>query len=363
MRCFPSIPARATLAVLAGLFATAHAAAQAPPRTLDDFLARDIGLNADQLAAIARGETVSVVLPTADEHDVAVFAAVRVDVPRSFFVQRQLEFPSALQTPTRVQLHLFSDPAVVADVQALPVPSGDLGDLQDCRPGDCNFKLPATDMQRLRTTFDWTAPDVGARVTAYLHQRMVDYVNAYRRDGNSAMVEYDDTKPVRSSDALTAMLRDSAHMFRLAPSFVREMQDYPHDTLPGATQVTFWSIDQLPPVRPVLRITHETVYSPPELPGTTIFADKQIYADHYFEAGLELLTAVDLAPTGTASEASAITLVAVRRYRFDNIWHIGPVNVMGRAVDGLRNNAVSDLTRLKSTSEAAWRASGGTQGR
>lgn len=356
---------RAKLIVIGGLLVAGRLAAQAPVRALDDFLTHDIKLDASQLAAIARGETVSTVLPTADEHDVAVFAAVRVAVPRSFFVKRQLDFPAALRTPTRGPLHLFGDPAADADVQALQLTSDDLKDLRDCRPGACNFKLPATDMTRLRTTFDWTAPDVGPRVTAYLRQRMVDYVNAYRRGGDMAMVEYDDTKPVRASDALAAMLRDSSYAFRLAPSLVRQLRDYPHDTLPGATHAVFWSVDQLPPVRPVLRITHETVYSPPELPGTTIFADKQIYADHYFEAGLELLTAVDVPAAGAGKESAAITLLALRRYRFDSIWHVGLVNVMGRAVQGLKDNAVADLQRLKKDSEAAWRASGpsGNQGR
>jgi hypothetical protein len=81
-------------------------------------------------------------LPTADTRDIAVFGAVQIDVPRSFFIDRQRDFPRALRTPTRAQVQVFSRPAALADVQALDVTGDDLKELRSCRPGDCRFKLP-----------------------------------------------------------------------------------------------------------------------------------------------------------------------------------------------------------------------------
>jgi hypothetical protein len=106
----------------------------------------------------------------------------------------------------------------------------------------------------------------------------------------------------------------------------------------------------------VLRITHQSIYSPPELPGTTMIAAKQIYADHYFEAGLELLGVVDRGVAAAGSEAPGITLVADRRYRFDNLPSGGLLNIRGRVTNGLRDNALADLQRLKRETEAAWAA-------
>ena len=77
------------------------ARAQARWSTLDEFLSRGIRLNAKDLAAIARGETFAKMLPTADTRDIAVFGAVQIDVPRSFFIDRQRDFPRSLRTPTR----------------------------------------------------------------------------------------------------------------------------------------------------------------------------------------------------------------------------------------------------------------------
>ena len=108
----------------------------------------------------------------------------------------------------------------------------------------------------------------------------------------------------------------------------------------------------MPHLRPVLRITHQTTYSPPDRTDLTIVAAKQIYANHYFEAGLEVLAAVDRA-TASATSADNITVVAIRRYRFDHLPG-GLLNIRGRVANGLRDNVLADLKRLKRDSEVEW---------
>ena len=339
---------RLTSTVSFALLVAVPVAAQQRPRALDTFLTQTVGIDQSQLAALSRGEVVARVLPTADDRDVAVLGVVHVSAPRAAFVQRQHDFPNALRAPTRSSAALFSAPAKPADVAAIEVSSKDVDELRNCRPSNCNIKLPATDMDRLQATIDWTAPEARARVTAYVRQRLVEYVTSYRERGNAAMVVYDDEGGVRSSDALARMLADSTYVFSKVPSLGRHLLRYPADTLPGAAEVVFWSLDNLPHVRQVLRITHEMVYSPPELPGTTVIAAKQIYADHYFEAGLELLTAID---DDNALPNGGFTLLAVRHYRFDHLPSSGLLNLRGRVVGGLRDNVRADLARLKRESE------------
>jgi len=341
-----------------GLLVAGPLRAQERPRRLDEFLTRAIVLDAGQLAAVSRGDVVAKVLPTADDRDVAVFGAVHVAVPRAFFAKWQSNFPSALRTPTRGTVGLFSSPVADADVREIALEPKDLDELRRCKPNDCNFKLPATDMETLRTTIDWSARDAGARVASYVRQRMLAYVTDYRARGNAAMVVYDDLGSVHASDALDAMLRDSSFVFSVVPSLGRHLAVYPRDSLPGAIEVIFWSLDDLPHVRRVLRITHETVFAPPDFPDATIFAAKQIYADHYFEAGLEVLSAVEDAPAARDAKSDGITLVAVRRYRFDHPPRGGLLNIRGRVVGGLRDNVQSDLARLKRESERALRTAG-----
>ena len=353
MRRQPAFPSGPLVLALSGLLVTTDAGAQARWRTLDEFLAHGIGLTPAESVSLTRGETVARILRTGNGRDVAVFGAVQVNVPRSFFFDRQRDLPGAVRTPTRKQVHLFSQPAVVTDVDAFAVSDDDVKELRNCKPNECNFKLPATDMERLHTTVDLNAPDAKARAATYARQRMVEYVNDYRARGNSAMLVYDDRGSVRSSDAFAAMLQDSSYVFSAVPSLGDHLLKYPGHTLPEATEAVFWSRDEMPNLRPVTRITHHIIYSPEDLPDVALVASKQIYSNHYFEAGLEVLAAADRA---AASTAPGITVVAVRRYRFDHLPSGGLVNIKSRATNGLRDNVIADLKRLKQEGEAAWSA-------
>ena len=347
------------LLMMSSLLLARTVAAQARWQTLDEFLTRGIRLSPQEIAALGRGETIARMLPTGEQQDVAVFGAVQIDVPRSFFVERQRDFARAHRTPNRAQVQRFSEPAVDADVQALDVTNDDLKELRSCKPNDCNFKLPATDMVRFRSAVG-AGSDARARVAAYARQRLVEYVNDYRTRGNAAMAVYDDRGTVRASDALGAMLRDSSYAFSAAPSLGQYLLEYPRSTPAGATQVIFWSLDQLPHLRPVVSIMHEIILSPPELPQTTVIAAKQIYANHYFEAGLEVLAAADRTTANASGTPTAITVVAVRRYRFDHLPSGGLLNIRGRVANGLKENVAADLKRLARDTQAEWTAKHGS---
>jgi hypothetical protein len=341
-----------------GLIATREASAQAGRGAVSDFLSHAVVLTAADSARLTHGDVVVRLPRTGNERDVAVVGAVQVDVPRSFFSERQRDFSRALRTPTRTQVQRFSQPAVAQDLQALALSDDDLKELSTCKPNDCNFKLPAADMEHVRAMIEQSAPDARERVTTYARDRMAEYVTDYRARGNAAMIVYDDRGTVHSSDAFDAMMRDSSYAFSAVPSLSEYLLGYPRRPPPGAVDVIFWSRDEMPKLRPVVRITHEVIYSPAELADVTLVAAKQIYANHYFEAGLEVLAAADRATPGSTSATAGITLVAVRRYRFDHLPSGGVMNIRSRAINGLRDNVVAELTRLKRESESAWTARG-----
>src|SRR6185437_7777812 len=111
-------------------------------------------------------------------------------VPRDVYVTRFQDFPRSLRAATRPRFGIFQDPASAADVEAVSVARDDVGHLKHCRPGDCQFKMPATDMQRLHAQVDWAAADPQRQITAYLRRRLVEYVTDYRARGDSALVVY-----------------------------------------------------------------------------------------------------------------------------------------------------------------------------
>ena len=96
--------------------------------------------------------------------------------------------------------------------------------------------------------------------------------------------------------------------------------------------------DVLPRLRPILSVTHLLVYTPPELPGMTLAAAKQLYANHYFETAIDLTSAVD------RGQGESMYIVVLRRYRFDNLPG-GILNIRGRAIGALRDQLTADLRR------------------
>jgi len=314
---------------------------QQTPAPLARFLRQGIGLDSAQLALIERGDAVVKVLETRDRRDVAVFGIIAADVPRDVYIGRVRDFRTSLRTPTRARLGIFSDPATAADVEAVTISARDVREMKDCRPGDCVVKLPAADMQRIRETVNFSAPDLQAQLSAYARRRLVEYVTDYRRRGDSAMAIYDDrgNVNVHASEAFAGMLAESPYIYQNVPSIGRYFSAYPRDTLAGATEVLFWSEDVMTRLRPILSVTHQIVYTPPELPEVTLVAAKQLYANHYFEAAVDLTCVVDR-PGGSY-------LLVLRRYRFDNMPSGGLLNIRGRAVGALRDQLIADLRRQK----------------
>ena len=312
-----------------------------PPAAMLRFLRESIALTPDQLAAATRGETVVKVLDTRERRDIAVFGIATVAVSRAAYVARVRDSQNWLRTPTRRRFGLFSSPAAPGDVQAFTISEQDAKDMKDCKPGDCVVKLPATDMQRIHTETNWAAPDLVAQLSVYGRRRLVEFITDYRTRGDSALAIYDDRGSVHASDAFAALLAESPYVYQTVPTLQRYLASYPRVTLADASEVLFWSEDVLPHLRPILSVTHQVVFTPPELPGMTLIAAKQIYADHYFEAAVDLTSIVD----GVGKDGRpASYLLIFRRYRFDNMPG-GLLNIRGKAVGALRDLLQADLQR------------------
>jgi hypothetical protein len=324
------------------LLVVLQAVAPQRPAQLTQFLQQSIGFDADQLAAVERGEPVVKVLETRDRRDVAVFGIITTPIGREQYVRALRDFPTSLRTPGRTQLGIFSNPATESDVAAVTITTRDVADMKSCKPGDCVVKLPATDMRRIHEQMNWSAPDLQAQLNAYARRRLVEYVTDYRTRGDSAMAIYDDSDNlnIRSSEAFAAQLAESPYVYKTVPSLQTYLARYPHGSLPaGAADILFWSDDVFPHLRPILSVTHLIVYTPPELPGVTLAVAKQIYADHYFETAVDVTCVVDRKP--------GIYLLVLRRYRFDNLPG-GILNIRGRAIGALRDRLTLDLRRQQS---------------
>jgi hypothetical protein len=344
------------LSLIASMIITSHAHAQGMPPTLAQFLQQSISLRSDEIAAASSGTPVVKVLDPSDQREVAVFGIVRIGATRAFYVERATDFPSALRDPARLHFALFSAPAVASDADAFSLPHDDLQDLAKCQPHSCKLKLPADAITRLRAILDPPAPSADSMVDAYFRAHMVDYVTGYRARGNAALLEYDDQRSADSAvRVFDALLSRSPYMYQYAPSLQRYLENYPANRPAHARETIYWSEDNLPGLKPTLTITHEVVYAPSELPGSTLIATKQLYADHYLDGALGLTAVVDGAKVATADE-TGIYLVVLRRLHFDDLPSGGIVNVRGKVVGKLRDQMAASLRSTKSKIEQAYGA-------
>ena len=334
--------------IVLGLVAIAPLADAQQPQALGQFLRDAVGLDAGQMSDVEQGKAVVKVMDTQNPRDVAIFGIITVNAPRESYVRQLADFERSLRHPGRAGFGIFNVPATLADVQAVNLERQDAEDLRKCRPGKCDFKLPATEMERIRERIDWSNGDQRAQVTTYARQRLLEYAADYRARGDAALVVYDDRGNVRASDAFAELLKQSPYVYKYAPSLARYLSAYPRTKLDGVQDVLFWSETAAPRMRRTLTVSHLALYSPPELPGTTLVASKQIYADHYFEAAFDLTTMVDRqVPTG----GQGMYLLVLRRFRFDNLPSGGLLNIRGRVIGSLEDQMVADLAREKATAE------------
>jgi hypothetical protein len=348
MRAIPFGNARSTLLAAAVALAS-PLRAQEPPARLMSFLQQQIGLDEGQMAAMEKGEAVAKVLDSPNKRDVTLFGIVQIDVTREAYVTRLQDFTNSLPSPTRVRVGIFHDPAIQTDVATAVVSPQDVADVKACKPGDCKIKMPATDMQQLHTSVDWSGQDgdVAPQLTTYVQRRMLEYVTDYRARGDSAMLVYDDHGGVHGSDAFADLIAQSPYVYQDFPSLRQYLTSYPHATLGGAREVFYWAVDSSSGMRRIVSVNHLVLYAPAEQGGMTVVAVKQIYANHYFEAGFELTAIID---RGGAEGKPGIYLAAFRKWRFDNLPG-GVMNIRGKVIGKLRDQIKHDLEVQKALSE------------
>src|SRR5262245_527053 len=123
---------------LAALLLPAALAATAP----DPFAWLQPAVTIDRAARnrLDRGEVIVRVLP-ADDGEVAVFAAARLDADAETLARWVNAIARLKKSPYVLMVHRFSDPPGLDDLNGLTLDEGDLDAIRDCRPGNCELKL------------------------------------------------------------------------------------------------------------------------------------------------------------------------------------------------------------------------------
>lgn len=336
------------VAATASTHAQTQAGATVPPGEPARFLRQFIGLSASEIDQAQKGTVVTKVLDTKDKDEIALFGIVAVNASREEVLKRVRDLPNFLKTPGRVSFGLFSPTATAADMKDFVAEQSDLDAIKECKPGDCDVKMPTANIEQFRSSINWSSPNARAQVEALVRERASVYVNRYRNGGTAEMLEYGDQKTAGdAANVFRSLLAESPYLFHYVPTFHEYLANYPKGSLAGVTDAIYWASDRLPSLRPLLTINHVSIYSPPNSP-LALVTTKQLYASHYFLGAFTLATVLDKpdAPNGRG-----VYYIVVQRMRFDHLPSGGLLNIRGRVIGRMHDMLRADLTQRKSSLE------------
>ncbi len=290
--------------------------AQAPALPPDiDWAMQNGGFSAADVASLLGGEVVTHTQTDAEHLEAVVMSAVRIRTTKEQAVSYFHQLVSYEDGSVTLRYGTFANPPKEADVARLTLDSDDIADLRNCRPKDCGVRIGAAGASALGAAVDWRAPDASERASAWVRQRLAAYAAAYLKQGDAALVVYDDqSQPVKLQDMWKGIVDRSPAIAMYAPPLQRYLTGFPEAALPGATDELYWDQEHLTSLKTITGITHMVTWRDPQRSDRALVAQKQIYASHYFYGSL----AVTLFLQDMREAASPTTyLVYVNRSRGD----------------------------------------------
>jgi hypothetical protein len=267
------------------------------PKEAEAYL-RKAGFNTTELASLTSGQVVARVEATGDSGEIVTVGAVTVRSTREQTAAYYDQLISYVDGKVTLGFGRFTSPPTLDNVKTLTLDEDEIEAIRSCKAGDCDLQISGQGLQAIRREIDWRAPDAAARVEAAVRQAMVDYVAAYMKRGDDALVSYIDTStPVNLKQEWLGILANSQYFQHYSPALREYLLSFPKPPLPGGHDVFYW-IKEDYGLKPTISIVHTVVYQPPQEPGRITIAQKQIYASHYYDGSLALANLYETAENG-----------------------------------------------------------------
>ena len=291
-------------------------------------LTRDLGFSTSDLADVERGRIVKHSVDAPASGEIAVAGAVRVDAPKSAFVDRVRDIERFKKSPEILQIGKFSSPPALADLDRLTVDRDDF-DVRSCRVGDCGVRLPAATIRRFQEEIDPKSPDVQRRTADLFKRVLLDTVAAYESGGPGRILSYDDgPKAIKPQEEFEGILANERSLGTLVPGLPQHLRDYPASRLDAADDFLYWSKEKFGP-EPFMTVTHVTIVC--GSPRTCVIATRDVYSSRYVDASLAVSVASD-----SLADGNRFYLVYANRSR---------ASAMKGGLSGLRRSIVGRRAR------------------
>jgi len=272
------------------------------------FLSSDVNLDAHDWRQLHTGQVLVKVLPAVDR-DLAVVAMARTTAPPDRLIAWMRDVASLQRSRYVPVVVRFSDPPGLDDLALLTLTDEELGDLRECRPGDCGVKLSAAEIMRFRQRT--TAANWRDALQDEFRRAVLERVERYLAEGDYGLPPYDDDRAAVFPDAEVAGLVDRLGLRSpQLPGVARYLQWFPRESHPEVVDsFLYWSQETLG-VKPIATVTHMTLLRS-DVSGqpAALAIAKQVYATHYKNGSVSL--------TAIVGSGSTQRLVYVRRSTLD----------------------------------------------
>lgn len=273
---------------------------------------RDEGkLTEPELGTVDHGGIVAKVIDTSDRSEVLSLALMRVKTTPARVIERFRNVEDWRQDPFVLQVGRVGAEPSTSHLESLTLDPRDVKGLARCRVNDCNMRLSAEDIEQFRKAVDWSSPQSAERATAVFRDLLARYAASYLTQGNAALPKYDNNDdPVRIVDGLRPLIQRSRYLSDAAPDLHAYLEAFPKERPADAEDVLFWQKERFWLLN-VVSLVHSTVVDRSTPGGRLVLVvSKQLYADHYYQASLNL-TAYLESPGGDGY------LVSLNRTRAD----------------------------------------------
>jgi hypothetical protein len=338
----------AGLAALIAMALPLSARMLAVPADVQQYLSGVAKFSAAEVSSLEAGKVIAKVAPGGVAGEVVAVAAVKIQAARKQVVAYYGQMVSYVDGEVTRGFGRFSNPPVLADVQRMSLDAADIAHLKSCQPKDCDLRLGGAAVAKVRAAVDWSGADPAGQVNALLRQSAIDYVAAYLKSGDDALITYDSSaKPVSLKEQWQGLMQGSPYFQQYNPALRDYLAQYPRQKLAGATDILYWVNEVYTGLKPVISIVHGVVYDDPAQPDRTVLMQKQLYASHYYDGSLALALAIDANDGG----APATYLIYGNRSRGDMLK--GGFGGLKRrlAGDQARKAAVQTLETIKTQLE------------
>ncbi len=247
------------------------------------------GFSPNDLAELEKGKIIVKELKAKSDGEVAFCGAIKLDAPRDVVFAAFRRAVEKQRKEVSEERGIFSNPPTILDLKKLSIDKSEIGNLKDCKVGDCSWSLSSAMIEKLNA-IDWTSADANKKAEKLIRQIMVDHTADYLKNGDEALMDYnDDPEPLSLADEQKSLLEGLLWIDEFAPEFKEYVREYPNKKLDGIEELSTWEKVGVG-FKSVIINTHTILYkkdNDAEIPqGLSI--SKQIYANHYFHSSMSL---------------------------------------------------------------------------